>query len=206
MSRITDQTKRFIRRVATFRNCCSRIEEQFAANRLRTTDVELVYASSFLSVCAQWEGLLEAVIYEVGCGEGSRKRGNARAVTFKKRSHLEQLLLFPSKDYLGISTVKQAESLTRILVPSGMPVATIDEPSRTLLQQAGWIRNAIAHESDHALQLFRKKVPGVEQLHSNKRYPAPFLRHEFRQSPIQRRLDVYFAAFQKSAEDMGRAW
>jgi hypothetical protein len=206
LSRLSDHVARFARRVRLYHHCCARVESSFAENRLRVTDVELVYSSSFLSVCSHWESLLEAVLLETVCGEESRRRGNRRFASFEKPSHLEHLLLFPGKDYVSIPNLKHAEQLAGLFISQGRPISAVSERNRTLLQQAVWVRNAIAHESSFALETFCTKVPGVSALPRSKRSPGAFLRHEFRQSPSQRRYELYFAAYQSAAAEIARAW
>jgi hypothetical protein len=82
----------------------------------------------------------------------------------------------------------------------------VSDHNRTLLQQAVLIRNAIAHESSFAMHQFRNKVPGVATLPHSKRAPAAFLRHVFRVAPAQRRVDLYFAAYQSAAREIAAAW
>jgi len=173
---------------------------------IRITDVELVYSSSFLAVCSRWEAFLEEILYEAVCGDTGGVPENRRLASFRNRKHLEQVLLYPGKDYLSISSVREAERLAALFVKDGMPISVIDAQSRTYLQQATWIRNAVAHQSSYALEIFRTKVPGVTQLTPTKRFPGAFLRHEFRQSPSQKRCELYFAVFQKAAKDVAAAW
>ncbi len=206
MNRLSEYVHRFARRVLLYGHCCARVEDSFAENRLRVTDVELVYSSSFLSVCSHWESLLKAVIVETVCGDESRRRCNRRLASFEKRQHLEELLLFPGKDYVSIPTLKHAEALAGLFISQGRPISEVSEQNRTLLQQAVWVRNAIAHESPFALKTFSTKVPGVSALPRSKRSPGAFLRHEFRQAPSQRRYELYFAAFQSAAAEIVRAW
>lgn len=206
MSRLVRHTDLFVRRVSSFRKRCARIERQFDNNRLLITDVELVYESSFLSVCSQWESLLRETLFEVVCGEESTKRGNTRVATFKSRSHFRRLLLFPDRDYIAIHSLVRAQRLASLFVAKGRPFSVVAEENRTHIQQAVWVRNAIAHQSSFAVKIFREKVPGVESLPTSKRMPGAFLRHEFRVSPTQRRFELYFAAFQSAANEIARAW
>ena len=206
MSRLSDHVARFGRFVLRYRSCCSRIEHEFRRERLRVTDVELVYSSSFLSICSRWESLLEDILFEVVSGEESRKPGNRRNATFRTRKHLAHILLFPRKDYLSIPNLKHAEELAALFIDNGRPISAVTEPNRTLLQQAVWIRNAIAHESSFALEKFRTRVPGVASLPRTKRSPGAFLRHEFRVAPSQRRYELYFAAYQSAASEIAAAW
>ena len=206
MSRVSDHAERFVRGVIRYHNCCIRIEKQFARKRLLITDVELVYSSSFLSVYSQWESLLEEILYEVVCGEESPKRGNRRFASFQTRRHLEDLLLFPGRDYLSIPNLKRAQELVALFVNQGRPISAVSDQNRTLLQQAVRIRNAIAHESSFAIGKFRASVPGVSALPRSKRSPGAFLRHEFRKAPSQRRYELYFAAYQSAAYEIADAW
>ena len=170
------------------------------------TDVELVYCSGFLSICSQWESLLEQVLYEVVCGKASKIPGNRRHATFRTRRDLEKVLLFPEKAYLSIPNLKRAEALAALFVNEGRPISAVTERNQTLLEQAMRIRNAIAHDSSFARKKFREGVPGVRALSPAKRTPGAFLRHEFRQQPSQRRCEVYFAAFRDAATEIARAW
>lgn len=206
MRQVTEHADQFVRRVIRYRNCCIRIENEFTKKRLLITDVELVYSSSFLSVCSQWQSLLEGILYEAVCGDGSTKPSNRRFASFQKERHLENVLLFPGKDYLSIPNLKRAEEMAALFINQGQPFAAVSEPNRTFLQQAVQIRNAIAHQSTFAKKQFHKSVPGVSALPRSKRSPGAFLRHEFRKSPTQRRYEVYFAAYQSAAQEIARAW
>jgi hypothetical protein len=203
LSRRVDE---FANHIARLGNCCRRIEEQFALGRLKVGDVELVYTSSFLSACSRWESLLEHCLYDTVCGTASPRPGNYRLASFRSRRHLQQVLLHPNKDYISFQSLKQTKELAALFTNEGRPFNAISEPNQTYIQQAMWIRNAIAHQSDYALGVFRDKVPGVDALLPNKQVPGPFLRFEFRVSPTQRRYELYFGALQGAANELHDAW
>ena len=206
MPKLGKQVDRFTHSIARLAECCARVEGQYAASRLQLSDILLVYASSFLSACAKWEALIEACMFEAACGRPSTRPGNFRHVRFRSRQHLRELLLYPNRDYLPVQSVKAATEVTALLINEGRPISGISEPNRTHLQQAGWIRNAIAHESAFALRVFREKVPGVAAMLPNQRTPARFLRSEFRINPRQRRYELYFAAMSSAAREIRNSW
>ena len=206
LSRLADQARRFTRRVLRYHDRCVRIENVFRGGKLKVTDVELVYSSSFLSLCSQWEALLEEILYEVVCGEQSKRSGNVRYVEFKSRQNLRDVLLFPTRSYLSIPSLKRAEELAELFVKEGRPISAVSAANRSRLAEAVKIRNAIAHESDFARKKFREAVPGVSALPRSKRLPGAFLRHQFRQSPSQRRYEVYFAAYRSASTEIANAW
>jgi hypothetical protein len=182
------------------------MEVQQHSNRVGVTDVELVYASSFLSICCQWEGLLESSLLEVVVGSPSAKPGRGRLATFRGRRHLRDVLLYPNKDYIGLETLKRAIGLATLFVPNGKPFSEVSEANQTYLHQAVVVRNAIAHQSDFAIKKFRASVPGVASLPTSKRTPGAFLRHEFRQDPTQTRFELYVTAFKSAASEIRSAW
>jgi hypothetical protein len=114
--------------------------------------------------------------------------------------------LFPDHEYISLPTVKKAQQTYDLFVRDGLPFSSISEANQSYIQQAIWIRNAIAHASTYAHRVFREKVPGVAALPSNRRRPGAFLRHEFRVSPSQRRFDLYCAALLAAAREMDESW
>lgn len=188
--------------------CCGRVEDQFgrAGTRLRVSDVEHVYASSFLSLVSRWEAFLEDTLLETVCGPANGALSRRRLVRISTPERFRSILLHPNLDYVSMPTLKRAKDLFELYLVDGGPVAGITEANRTYIQQASWIRNAIAHASNHAERTFKEKVPGVDSLANNRRQPGPFLRHQFRQSPDQRRFELYLGAFLSAAREMDAAW
>ena len=86
LNRVRDHADRFVRAVKRYTRSCERMEKTFSKGLLKITDIELIYSSSFLSVCARWETFLEEVLYDVVCGDESLLPGNRRHVTFKTRT------------------------------------------------------------------------------------------------------------------------
>lgn len=199
-------SKSFQRHIDRLAGCADRLEMLFDNHKVSVTDVELVYISAFLSACARWESFMEDTIIETSCGRGSRSQTNSRYVNFRSHAALRRLLLYPDKDYISLPSLKNGIALASILVKQGRPLSQISESNQTHIQQAVWIRNAIAHQSDYSLRMFRDKVPGVTSLPQRSRRPGPFLRTVFRSSPTQRRYEIYFTAFKSAANEVMGAW
>ena len=196
----------FVRQITRLEGCCQRIEAQFVHGGLHVTDVLLIYTSSFVSACARWEALLEECLFTAVCGARSKRPGNFRHATFRSRARFRNVALYPNKDYFSFQSLKSTIEFASLFVNAGRPFSQISEANQTHLQQAMWIRNAIAHESDFAMRLFREKVPGVSSLPPNRRTPGHFLRFEFRTSPTQRRSELYFAAMKSAARELENSW
>lgn len=182
------------------------MEAQLRAGRIGVADTELVYSSSFLSICCQWEGLLEAALLEVVCGPPSTKPGRQRLATFKGKAHLRDVLLHPRKEYIGLENLRKAVDLAALFIQEGRPFSEVSQSNQTHLQQAVLVRNAIAHQSDVAIKKFRVSVPGVASLPAMKRTPGAFLRHQFRINPDQTRFELYVTAFRSAASEIESAW
>ena len=206
MSRLADHAQRFIRTVRRYARCCVRMEKEFRHGRLRVTDIELVYCSSFLSVCSRWETFLEDVLFEAVCGADSSVRGNWRHATFRTRDSLRDMLTHGGRFHLKFGTIEDAVSWSSFVMNEGRPISAVSDYNRTLIGQGVRIRNAIAHDSIRAKKNFKKKVPGVAALPNSKRTPGAFLRHEFRRHPGQRRYEIYFGAYSMAANEIANAW
>jgi hypothetical protein len=206
LSRLHDEHARFVRLVDRYSGCCARMEEMVVRNAIRLTDAELLYGSTFLSVCSRWESLLILSLAECVCGSATRAQQRRRLVTVSTREALHNLLLYPGRNYVSLPAYKEALKLGGLFLQDGRPFSAVSESSRTYLEQAAVIRNAIAHESDHAISRFRRSVPGIESLPLNRRRPASYLRHQFRRSPDQRRYELYFAAFKTASAEIVAGW
>lgn len=206
MQPIEALSESFQRHIDRLAGCVERLEKHLVNREVSVTDAELLYTSAFLSVCARWQSFMEDSIIEASCGRESRSRTNYRHVEFQSRAALRRLLLYPDKDYISLPSLKQGIAMASLLVNQGRPLSQISEPNQTHIQQAVWIRNAIAHQSDHSLRVFREKVPGVSTLPHPRRRPGPFLRTVFRSSPTQRRYEIYFTAFKSAAKEVMKAW
>lgn len=193
----------YIRRV---QNCCQRVEDQYRHGNLFTTDVELVYTSGFLASVSRWETFLMEALNEAVCGTAPKALGRRRNIMVTNRVRLSKVLLFPDKDYVSLTTVNQADAIFGLFLKDRGPFGAVSDPNRTYIQQAIWIRNAIAHSSEAARGVFQSKVPGVSALPRSRRTPGTFLRHVFRVSPSQRRLDLYCSAMLSAATEMSDGW
>jgi hypothetical protein len=206
LSRLSKDVEAFKRRVDRLLACCKRVETHLSAGTLGITDTELVYSSSFLSICCQWEGLLEQALLEAVCGSPSGNLSRQRLGTFRSKKHFRRALLHPNKDYIGLESLSKAIGLAKLYLPDGRPFSSVSASNQTYLGHCVLIRNAIAHQSDHAVIKFRSKVPGIATLPVRRRTPSAFLRHVFRQNPSQTRMDLYAAAFKSAATEIGAAW
>jgi hypothetical protein len=198
--------KSFQKHIDRLARCIDRLEGLHVSHRVSVTDVELVYLSAFLSASARWESFMEDSVFEASCGRRNKKAVGYRYATFRTESAVRDLLLYPKKNYIDIGSLKDGIALSSILVKQGLPLSRISEPNQTHIQEAVWIRNAIAHQSNYSLRVFRDKVPGVTSLLPLHRRPGPFLRAVFRTSPMQRRYEIYFTAFKSAAKDVMQAW
>jgi hypothetical protein len=202
VSPLANSAHRFCHQARRLQNCCTRVEKEFMRGRLQVSDVELVYTSSFLSIVARWEAFLEEALLQAVCAKTRTPIASRRLVRVEDKDRLRDVLLFPDRDYVSLTSVTAGKKMYGLFLRDSRPFSAISEQNLTYIQQAIFIRNAIAHESAHALGQFKKKVPGVEALASNRRNPGNFLRHEFRQAPSQRRLDLYCGAFLSAASNM----
>ena len=83
-----------LRTSGDFTAAAGSVEEQLELGNIRTTDAELVYTSSFLSVVARWEAFLEDLLLEAVCGTVPVKVKRLRFARFASRAHLRSDAFF----------------------------------------------------------------------------------------------------------------
>jgi hypothetical protein len=78
-----------------------------------------------------------------------------------------------------------------LYLKDGKPFSDIQKPERETMERITIIRNAIAHQSDHAIKKFNDKIVGTLPLLPQEKKPAGFLRSIFRAAPRQTRFEFY---------------
>lgn len=178
------------RRVESLKQCCSRIESQAAHKSLHVADRDLLYESILLTATAVFEHLLEDLLVEMVCGPPSTHPGHFPLLRPKSRAAFRHIYL-QGQGYVSMLPYNNTIRMADLYLNGGLPFTLVANPERDLLSQAIKIRHAVAHRSKKAYQEFRAKVPGVQGLPQNRRFPGPFLRTIFRANPTQSRLDLY---------------
>ncbi len=184
---------------------CDRVERACSVGRLQVQDANIGYASALLVAASRWEAFLEDFLFFCVCGTANQKQSRRRLIEPKNVDAFRKMLLRGDR-YLSMPTLADAKQVAGLYLKDSVPFSCVSDGNSGALGEMRFIRNAIAHESSYAIKMFRKKCPGVESLGPRRRFPGPYLRHEFRKNPSQRRIQLYFAAIKGAHAEIESAW
>jgi hypothetical protein len=187
------------------KRCCSRVDSMMSKGRITPTECDLIYESVFLTSIARFEGLLNDVMGEFVCGPPSNKTGYYVMISPRTRSAFREVLT-GGRAYIDLMPYKECVDIARRFLHEGKPYSDIQDSDRSILAQAMFVRNAIAHRSDLAMKRFRKDVSGVDQLPLHRQFPGPYLRRNFRANPTQTWNTLYLDTFDKVSIILTSSW
>lgn len=205
MAGLGDIATRYQARVTTLLDCLRRVELAHDDHGLHMADVYLLYESTFLTAVALFEALLEDVLVEAACGRRGSQVGSYAIATARSRDKF-RMMLHHGRQYVDLLPFDRAVETARLYLNDARPFAQIPSADRQYLAEIVWTRNAVAHRSDSAASMFRKKVPGVTSLVKNQQKPGPFLRTVYRSNPWQTRNELYLATMARITKDLTMAW
>jgi len=167
------------------------VEELFTNGSLNRREIELFYESLFINLVRSFENMIERAF--LGLMAGTLRSRNARVRPLVKAASVPSARRIvqggkPYLDWLPYNsyTVKRAKAF----FSRGLPFERLAQPLTGHLEQVSITRNAIAHQSAHALRRFEGEVIGGVNLPPRERTPAGFLRSVYAWDPRHTRFEV----------------
>ncbi|MEX0853373.1 MAG: hypothetical protein WD036_08865 [Bauldia sp.] len=168
------------------------MERLYKMNRIALRDLHSVYEAMFIRAVTSFEVFLQDQFTATMNGKVTYKktRGVAVRMTASSSTALTDILL-QKRPYLTWLPYDNTHQRALIYLKEGKPFSDVASPERDTMQRITLIRNAIAHQSTHAIQQFEDKVLFGLALLPQERRPAGFLRSVLRTAPLQRRFEFY---------------
>lgn len=179
--------RRFVRLNSTL----SRVDALSASGRLTDYDVSQIYSGVFLESYIAVERLIEELFlgYLIGRYKPIKTR-IAPAVTIATRPMADRMLKGERK-YLDWLPFRLTSDRASIYFRGQTPFSVVGPTDIALLEELGRIRNALAHQSAHSLDIFSRFVVGAINIRPRDKYPPRYLRSVLRLEPRQTRLQNY---------------
>lgn len=168
-----------------------KIERLLESSHIVARDVNQVYVGLFLEVITSFERLLEELFLGLLT---SRVAATVHSVVphisfGDKRT--AQAIVYGGRDFVNWLPYENTEDRARLFFKGGVPFTSLDATEKRVLADCMNIRNAMAHKSRHALNMFEKRVLGSLGLMPRERTPVGYLRSVYRVSPTQTRYESY---------------
>jgi hypothetical protein len=113
-------------------------------------------------------------------------------------------VVFAGQSYIDWIPYGKTAERAEIYFKDGKPFSTLTKQQKAMLTQLHQIRNALAHRSDHSLDVFTRLVVGATPLLPHERKPSGFLRSILVTSPRQSRLENYLFEMLTIAKDLSQ--
>jgi hypothetical protein len=113
-------------------------------------------------------------------------------------------VVFAGQRYIDWVPYFKTTDRAKIYFKDGKPFSTLTKFQDTMLTELHQVRNALAHRSDHSLDVFTRKVVGSTPLLPHERKPAGFLRSVLVVNPRQTRLQNYLFEMLSIARDLSQ--
>ena len=171
----------FQRKLATLDRIRDKQESSFLRHQIGIRDIEEVYGAIFLNAIASFEGYLEELFLGLLVGRIRKSHCNVR---IKIQSDLvAREVIFRDKRYVNWLPYRNTKEVAEIFFTGGRPFTLLVQDEEEHLNKCSCIRNAIAHQSRHAIDLFKSEILKGLTLGPRDRRPKSLLRCQFSLNP-----------------------
>jgi hypothetical protein len=179
----------------------TRVEELHTTTSIPQKDVARVYESLFLNAVTLFEAFLEDLfIGLLVVGKGVVSGHSSIHPRIVVRSHqVAREVALQGRRYLDWLPYEQTGARAEVFFTGGRPFTLLSKPLKDDIQKCVWIRNAIAHRSDHARTVFLRNVVGSLSLPPRERIPSGYLRSILAAYPKQTRYEYLVARLSATA-------
>jgi len=169
----------FRSKVARLDRTRQRIEVAYRRGILRLSDVEASYSGLFLQVVLAYEAAMEELVLGLLVkpgGVASRHQHVRGSVSVRSYEHAIKLASGPGGRFPSWIGKNDLTDITNLLLHKGAPFSLVPQALWRWVEQSRYIRNAVAHPSDHALLQFRRHVIQSTPLPQREQTVAGYLR------------------------------
>jgi len=184
----------FHKRVQRLDRTRHRIEQAYSRGLLHLVDVEASYSGLFLQVVLAYESAMEDFVLGllVRPGGVASQDPNVRgSVSVRSYSHAHDLASGPGGRYPSWIGKKDLLDISKLLLKKGAPFDALPPTQWHFVEQSRYIRNAVAHPSENALNQFRRHVIQSTPLPKREQTVSGYLRG--RGTPAQTRWELFVA-------------
>jgi hypothetical protein len=167
-----------------------RLERLYQAGELSRQDMHRSYGGAYLSFFTLFERSLENLFLgllmgRLTCSQATRSLVEVRSDVVARR------LVAGGRSYADWLPFDHTITRAETFLSGGRPFTDVSSVDRNALKRAHYIRNAVAHESNHSLRQFQRHVIGQQFVPVHELRPAPYLRGAH--AAGQSRLDFVLA-------------
>jgi hypothetical protein len=187
-SKVAEQVASRARGLTLYVNRVERLHDQGA---LPLVDLHRTYAGAYLSFYVFVERSLERLFVGVLMNRYHFQQPDVRRLVDIRSDAVARAVVSGDRSYADWLPFDLTRKRAKAFLSGGRPFATLPNSDKKVFLRMGLIRNAIAHDSRHALKLFQDEFVTGKSLPPEQHRPPGYLRGEH--AVGQTRLEYSFA-------------
>jgi hypothetical protein len=167
----------------------AKMEKFINTRNIVRRDIDQIYRGLYLEAVCSFERFIEDLF--IGLLVDRLKHPSPTVVprvTFRS-GIVARDVVFGGSNYVDWLPYSYTEKRANAFFRNGLPFTSLDPNDKRIILQICHIRNAIAHKSNYANNVFIRNVIGNIPFSPRDRTPAAFLRSRFRIAPVQTRYE-----------------
>jgi hypothetical protein len=181
--RTIDILNAFKKKLVALESTRIKLEILFSKDKLAKRDIEEVYSSLFISTTALFESAIENLFLGLLTKQIKHSHKSFKAKIVVKNIDHARAVVCPERKYIDWLPYERTVHLANIFFKDGLPFNAINNDDVKTINDCLIIRNALAHQSNHSLDKFKKNILSSRTINSRDRKPKKFLRIQFSSSP-----------------------
>ena len=169
-----------------------KIESLFDQGNLSRREVEQVYGNLFLNAVILLESFIENLFMGLLVGRIDPDSSKINPKVNFNSDRTARPIVYGGKKYVDWLPYSLTEERSQKFFRNGIPFTLLDKTDKDFLNtKVIYLRNTIAHKSNHSIRMFEKHVIYSLPLTPREGTPGGFLRSLFRMQPPQTRYEYF---------------
>lgn len=185
---VSDAAASRARGIALYINRC---ENLYARRELSRTDLHRTYAGAYLSFYTYVERSIERLFLGLLVDRYVMSQADVRPLVTVRSDKVARNIVSGERSYADWIPYDLTRRRAKAFLSGGRPFSSTGSTDRKVFERMSLVRNAIAHDSAHALKIFRSEFVDGRALPPEQHKPPGYLRGQH--AVNQTRLDYMFA-------------
>jgi hypothetical protein len=157
----------------------NRMESLHVRGYLSKRDVERAYRGAFLEFCSHVENMIEKLFVGMLVGRYEHRDPQICALVNIRSDVVARHILYGGRRYVDWLPFDHTEERAKAFLARGRPFSDLNSDDKGHLKGIVVLRNALAHDSGHALRQFRKQMVNPNILPPAQQRPDGYLRGQY---------------------------
>jgi len=173
----------FKRKLRVLENTRKKQEALLSNGKLVRRDIEEVYAALFLGLVVSFEGLIEELFIGLLSGKVRSRRPKVNVRVKTQSDKVAREVVLQGRKFFDWLPYERTINIANVFFTGGRPFTLITQNEQNHIDKCLTIRHAIAHQSRHAVNKFKKELLENLPLTPRDKHPKSFLRSQFSANP-----------------------